>query len=125
VRQWLAHRPAWLEIRDVQSPADSDLTGQLHLGEAEAIELAQELRADLRIMDERRGREIAAARGLTVIGALGILRESSRRGLISNPIEVASHLRSTGFRASRPLVKRFEEQIRQLKRLRPQRQEKH
>ncbi len=67
-------------------------------------------------MDERRGRQIAAARGLTVIGALGILRESYRRGLMSNPIAVAAQLRSTGFRASRALMKRFEEQTRELER---------
>ena len=119
VRQWMAHRPAWVQLKAVQALPDLDLTNQLHLGEAEAIKLAHELRADLLIMDERRGRQIAAARGLTVIGTLGILRESYRRNLISNPIEVAAQLRSAGFRASRALMKRFEEQIRELERQQP------
>lgn len=114
VRHWVAHPSAWLQIREIKSPPDEDLVSQLHLGEAETIALALELRADLVIMDERRGRQVAAARNLTVIGALGILRESFRRGLISNPVEVATQLRSTGFRASRALMKRFEEQIREL-----------
>ena len=115
----MAHRPAWVQLKAVQALPDLDLTNQLHLGEAEAIKLAHELRADLLIMDERRGRQIAAARGLTVIGTLGILRESYRRNLISNPIEVAAQLRSAAFRASRALMKRFEEQIRELERQQP------
>lgn len=90
VRHWVAHRPAWPQIREIKSRPDDDLLSQLHLGEAETIALAHELGADLLIMDERRGRQIAAARGLTVIGALGILRESFRRDLISNPVEVAT-----------------------------------
>jgi predicted nucleic acid-binding protein len=65
-------------------------------------------------MDERRGRQVAAGRGITVIGALGLLRESYRRGFIDNPIARAAQLRSLGFRASRGLIRRFEEQIREM-----------
>ena len=65
---------------------DLDLTNQLHLGEAEAIKLAHELRADLLIMDERRGRQIAAARGLTVIGTLGIFA-----GILSSQLDQQPH----------------------------------
>ncbi len=117
VQQWMAQRPAWLQIRDVQSRPDVGLTEQLDPGEADAIHLAVELRAEVLIMDERRGRQIAAARGITVIGAFGILRESYRRGFIGDPVAVAAQLRSEGFRASRALMRRFEEQIRELERL--------
>src|SRR5574340_356459 len=106
VRLWVAHPPTWLQVREIKSRPDEDLLSQLHLGEAETIALGHELGAQLLIMDEKRGRQIAAARGLAVIGALGILRESYRRGLIGNPVEVAAQLRSTGFRASRALMRR-------------------
>jgi predicted nucleic acid-binding protein len=71
------------------------------------------------IMDERRGRQMASRRGITVIGVLGMLRESYRRGFIDNPIAVAAQLRLLGFHASRALLRRFEEQIRALGRQKP------
>jgi len=76
VRHWMVQRPAWLQVREVQTAPDAELTAQLDAGEAEAIQLARELRADALIMDERRGRQVATRRGLTVIGVLGMLRES-------------------------------------------------
>jgi predicted nucleic acid-binding protein len=110
----MAQRPTWGQVRKVQTAPDAELTGQLDPGEAEAIQLAQELRADALIMDERRGRQVAAGRGITVIGVLGMLRESYRRGFIDNPIALAAQLRSLGFRTSRALIRRFEEQIREM-----------
>jgi predicted nucleic acid-binding protein len=118
VREWLARCPAWIETRDVHLSPDLEVIGQLHTGEAEAIQLALELRAEVLVMDERRGRQLAAARGLTVIGALGMLRESYRQGLIQNPFALAARLRSHGFRCSRALMRRFEEQIQELQRVR-------
>ncbi len=114
VQHWMAQRPAWLHVREVQTAPDAELTGQLDPDEAEAIQLAQELRADALIMDERRGRQVATRRGMTVIGALGLLRESHRRGFIDNPIALAAQLRSLGFRTSLALIRRLEEQIREM-----------
>ena len=114
VQHWMAQRPTWLKVREVQTAPDAELIGQLDPGEAEAIQLAQELHTDALIMDERRGRQVAAGRGITVIGVLGILRESYRRGFIDNPIALAAQLRSLGFRTSRALTRRFEIQIREM-----------
>ena len=44
--------------------------------------LAIERRADLLLMDERRGRRIAMAAGLTVTGLLGVVARAKRAGLI-------------------------------------------
>jgi len=62
VRQWMARRPAWLEVRSSRPP-NSELARRLDQGEAEAIQLAIDLRADFLLIDELRGRSIAAARG--------------------------------------------------------------
>jgi predicted nucleic acid-binding protein len=108
----MEQRPAWLEIRDLQQRPDPELARQLHRGEAEAIRLAIDLCADFLLMDERRGRQLATARGITVIGVLGILLESYRRRRIQHPFDILAELRASRFRVSRRLVREFEEQIR-------------
>jgi predicted nucleic acid-binding protein len=54
----------------------------IDLGEAEAIVLTLELSADLLLMDERRGRLLAAEYGLKVTGLLGVLLQAKRNGLL-------------------------------------------
>lgn len=50
-------------------------------GEAEAIALAEELRANVLLIDELAGREVASHGGFTVLGTLGILLEAKQRSL--------------------------------------------
>ena len=56
------------------------LQGGLGLGEASTIQLARELEADLVLMDERRGRKVAAAMGVAVSGCVGVLEALYQRG---------------------------------------------
>lgn len=51
-------------------------------GEVEAISLAIELNLKL-IIDERKGRKIALAQGLKIVGVLGILIENYRQDFLS------------------------------------------
>ena len=44
--------------------------------------LAIERRADLLLVDERRGRRVATAAGLTVTGLLGVVARAKQAGLI-------------------------------------------
>jgi len=88
VQQWLTRRPIWLQVRDLPQPPEPELFRRLDRGEAEAIQLAINLRADFLLIDEFRGRRDAAARGVTVIEALGILLESYRQRRIDNPLEI-------------------------------------
>jgi predicted nucleic acid-binding protein len=115
LRNWMAEMPDWLETRELGRSPEAQFVRVLDQGEAEAIQLAVDLHADYLLIDERRGRQIATARGLTVIGTLGILLESYRRGLIQNPSDVLADLRAARFRVSRRLVQEFEEQIRSMK----------
>ena len=71
VRRWIEKPPAWLEVRELAGDPDEELAMSLDEGEAEAIQLAVETRADFLLIDELLGRRAAGRRGLTVIGALG------------------------------------------------------
>ncbi len=54
----------------------------LHKGEAEAIALAVDLKADTVIIDEQEGRRLATQTGLTVTGVLGVLLRAKLAGQI-------------------------------------------
>lgn len=74
--------PPWLTVADPKDRSRvQELREHLDSGEAEAIALAIERRADLLLMDERRGRCIATAAGLTVTGLLGVIVRAKRSGL--------------------------------------------
>lgn len=75
---------SWFERYQVQ---DRALVGRLeqHLdaGESEAIALSLELKADLLLLDERRGRKIATQLGINVTGLLGILLVAKHWGYVN------------------------------------------
>jgi predicted nucleic acid-binding protein len=71
-----------------------DLKSELDAGEAEAIALAEELSADYLLIDEKRGRTIAAGRGLRIIGVLGILVRAKGIKLIPNVKTVLQRLKT-------------------------------
>ena len=53
----------------------------LNRGEAEAIVLASESAADLLIIDERRGDQVARAQGIETRGLIGVLLRAKEEGL--------------------------------------------
>jgi predicted nucleic acid-binding protein len=101
VNKWVSNLPDWVEVHTAANP---DPTLQLGAGEREAITLALALKADALLMDERKGRREALARGLAVAGTLNILEAAGERGQIDLP-EAISRLQQTSFRASPGLIR--------------------
>jgi predicted nucleic acid-binding protein len=97
VRQWLAQRPEWVIVNDIRQE-DSTLA-HLDVGERETITLAQELQANLILLDERLGRQEAVQRKFDVTGTIGILDRAGVNGLI-DVAAAATHLSLTNFRIS-------------------------
>jgi len=102
VKRWLANPPPWIEVRHAAVGEDPCFTG-LDPGEREAIALAEALRADALIMDDRAGRREAERRGLRVIGTLRVLYDAAEARLL-NLAESLEALRRSGFYVERPLA---------------------
>jgi predicted nucleic acid-binding protein len=99
VKEWVSALPAWVEVR----PASQvDWGGILGPGEAEAIALAQELKANSLLLDETEARQDALRLGLPVSGTVGLLEKAAERELIDLP-EAFNRLSQTNFRIARVL----------------------
>ena len=115
VANWLARLPNWIEVRRTAGPPDAALA-DLGPGEREAIQLAQEKRADLLLIDERRGRLEAKRRGLATTGTLGVLLAGAQRGLVDATSAFEQLVAATTFRCTPELRKGFLERVRELTR---------
>lgn len=96
VREWMARPPSWVEVTPVES-ADDAVLRPLGAGERAAITLALSLHADLVLIDERKGTNVALGKGLAVTGTIGVLGLASRRGLV-DLADVFARLKRTNFR---------------------------
>jgi len=102
VQKWIETPPDWLVIQSVAPFLDLDLE-VLDPGERSAIILAEQLDANLVLVDDALGRTIARSRGLRVTGLLGILDEAARRNLVDFPAAI-NRLQKTTFRVSSVLI---------------------
>jgi predicted nucleic acid-binding protein len=100
VRTWIENPPSWLVVR---AATVIDPTIGLHLGEREAIALAEEVQAARILLDDKHARRIATQRGLKVVGTLAVLSEASERGLLSLD-QALSDLGETNFRVDASLI---------------------
>lgn len=105
VQAWIATPPTWLKIQVVSQPSD-EIVELLDPGELEAILLAQELNADLLLLDEMKARRTAKERGFIITGILGILDQAATMKLIDLPLVVQS-LQSTSFWVSDSLYQKL------------------
>ena len=78
---------------------------RLDLGERSAIALALTQGAAV-LVDEKRGRAVASALGLHVLGTLGLLVRARDAGIVDRVRPLAEALLQGGYHLARPLVER-------------------
>jgi predicted nucleic acid-binding protein len=103
VRTWASNLPGWISVEENPLSATVGLE-KLQGGEQAAILLAETMKADLILLDEKAARRVAANRGLRVTGLLGVLGEASTRGLVELAPAI-DKFRATSFRSSPALLK--------------------
>ena len=100
VADWATAPPKWLEVI---APTTFDASLPLGAGEAEAIALAQELKADRVLLDERRAAFVARRLGLAVTGTLSVLSLAAEKNLLALPAAILA-LRQTNFRGPADII---------------------
>jgi predicted nucleic acid-binding protein len=94
----------WLTVLPGAEPADARLANvQLDEGELAALSLALQRGAAV-LIDELRGRTVAAQLGLTVVGTLGLLLMARERGLVGSLRPMVELLQRGGYFLSTRLI---------------------
>jgi predicted nucleic acid-binding protein len=109
----LIEKTNWIEIKQISDRDHYEkLITTLDPGEAEAIVLAVELKADALLIDEKKGRKIAQEYGIVITGLLGILIESKAENLIQEVKPILDKLIfEIGFRISPKLYRDILEKV--------------
>jgi hypothetical protein len=100
LRRFHSLLPDFLRIvRPSKTALLTRLCQELDLGEAEAICVACELKAERLLIDEKAGRAVAQREGLSIIGVVGLLIVAKQKGLLSSIASLLQRLESeAGFR---------------------------
>ncbi|WP_461864555.1 DUF3368 domain-containing protein [Thermococcus sp.] len=98
----------WIKVEKITDERlKRSLMIKLDEGESEAIVLALEKKADLILIDDYDGREVARALGLKVTGTIGILLKAKFSGRITSLKDELEKLKSTGFWLSEGLYEKI------------------
>ena len=94
----------WLSFQSTSEPVPSYIRATLDDGEAAVIWLALERGIGHVCLDDRRGRRMAKALGLEVVGLLGLLVRAKRQGHITTLRSYTTDLLAVGARYTPKLI---------------------
>ncbi|MCA1784394.1 MAG: DUF3368 domain-containing protein [Desulfobacteraceae bacterium] len=101
----LIAQSAWIERQLIEDDRLFNLLyAEIDAGEAEALVLALEQKADLLLLDDQEARSMARKLGLPVTGTLGVLLKAKNEGMINSFAEDLQKLQRSGFWLSQNLV---------------------
>ncbi len=100
VREFMASTPQWLKV---QAPITEDPSLKVHVGEAQAILLAKELKAARLLIDDRKAIEAAHARGVKTTRTLALLVLAAEQRLIDLKTTF-ERLKQTNFRVNSQML---------------------
>lgn len=99
----------WIKIGEIKNKKELESFTELDRGEAEAIALAEEIKADLLIIDELRGRKFAKSKGLKITGTIGVLLKAKEKRLLHEVLPFAYELREKGIWLGDDLIEYIKE----------------
>jgi predicted nucleic acid-binding protein len=97
----------WLQVANLKSPIPEMIRVTLDDGEAAVIQLALEQGSGVVCLDDLRGRRLAKAVGLSVVGVLGLLGKAKTLSLIPALRPYVDKLLSVGARYSPEIINRM------------------
>ena len=102
----------WFVVHDIKGEKYLGfLLNEMDIGEAETIVLAKEIDADILIIDERIGYNIAKSQDIFAIGTLSVLLIAKEKGIIQNVKPLLDKMLQKGRWYSEKTYKRFLEKI--------------
>ena len=96
----------WINVQTITNIDDRKLyKARLHAGEVEVMILAEEINADLLIIDDNTAKKTAKFLGMTVTGTLGVLLRAKREGYIEKIKPLINALISDGLFISDTIIR--------------------
>ena len=87
----------WIKVSSISKDADKRMyRARLHDGEVEVMILAQEINADLVIIDDKAARRTAESLDLPLTGTIGVLLKAKDNGILSSVLSVVEEMEHTG-----------------------------
>lgn len=87
----------WIKVSSISKDADKRMyRARLHDGEVEVMILAQEIKADLVIIDDKAARRTAEYLDLPLTGTIGVLLKAKKHGILSSVLSVVEEMEHTG-----------------------------
>ncbi len=101
----LSQNLSWIKVLEVQDKSNRKMyQAKLHDGEVEVMMLANEISADLLIIDDNAAKKTAKFLGFTVTGTLGVILKAKSEGIIPQVKPIVDEMLRQGFYISPSII---------------------